>query len=147
MTVQTKEKLIYNGRQVDIVAEPLTSYILSIKTTLGICPVSSGCWRGYVGTWLIEDSKLYLIGFDGHAMIKPGIIEQVGIDYLFPGETKVFAYWFSGELRIPDGELLHFKHDEFSPIYEIERYLDFSNGHYIEQRLVDNLLKFNRELL
>ena len=32
--------------------------------------------------------------------------EQVDLNYLFPNETEVFANWYSGEIRIPEGELL-----------------------------------------
>lgn len=147
MTIQTMEKLIYKGRKVDIVTEPLSSYFTTIKTKLSICPVSSGCWRGYVGTWLIEYDKLYLIGFQGYARIKPNIIEPVDMSYIFHGETKVFADWFTGEIIIPDGDLITNFQGRDITIYELGKLLDFKNGKLMGDRIVDNLLELSRMIL
>ena len=147
MTLQTLEKLTYNGRTVGMASEPLSSFLENLNEKRPLFPVSSGCWRGYVGTWLIEDDKLYLIGFQGYARIKPNIIEPVDLSYIFPGKTKVFASWFTGELRIPDGEVLQNIVADYYPIYEIDKFLEFKQGRLIGKRMVDNLLNHNREFL
>src|ERR1700690_2290404 len=53
---------------------------------------STACWRGYIGTWELKDGRFYLTNISGK--------------YRVDGNDPVFADWFSGVLRIPDGELL-----------------------------------------
>ena len=66
-----------------------------------------------VGTWSIEGNRLYLIGLDTDDNGK-----KVGLEYLFPRHEKVFADWFSGELRIPYGNLMKYVHQGYASLYE-----------------------------
>src|ERR1035437_5760323 len=102
MTAQSTEKIVYNKRKVRMETEPLATYLGSHKGETSFFAVSSGCWRGYVGTWEIKDEKLYLIDIDGYAEVAPNAYGPVGINYLFPNQQRVFAEWFTGEIKIPD---------------------------------------------
>ena len=79
MTIQTMEKLIYKGRVVNMATNPLTSYIMALEIKPNFCSIASGCWRGYVGTWLIEDNKLYLVDIKGYARKNPDSIEPIDL--------------------------------------------------------------------
>lgn len=57
---------------------------------------------------------------------------EVGIDYLFPGKSKVFAQWFTGTARLQVGELLHYEHAGYFSVYEKDIFLSFENGHLVK---------------
>jgi len=103
MTAQATDKLYYKTEIYYLATEPLSTYLAKHKG-IDISKMSNkhstGCWRGYIGSWIIEDDKLYLMGlcdaWGGNG---------ISIGTLFPGEQKVFAEWFSGEIRTPCGEL------------------------------------------
>lgn len=60
---------------------------------------------------------------------------------LFPGrvqDARVFAAWFSGELRIPEGKLLRYVHMGYGSIYEQERFLQVKGGVVLSERVEDN---------
>ena len=109
MTMQAKEVLIYKGKKNFIDDTPLDSfeYLLSEKIEFGCGFSSSACWRGYIGTWLIEDERLYLIDLEiggDNSGDSEFIDEKViyGIEDLFPGfEDGAFAHWFTGHLFVP----------------------------------------------
>jgi hypothetical protein len=139
MTLQSMEQLIYRGRKVRMATEPLSGYLKSHKEKPEFFPASSGCWRGYVGTWEIKDEKLYLIAIDGYARFKPKTYSNVDMNYLFPNQKRIFAEWFTGELRIPDGDVLR-SSGIYDLTYELDLFLEIKNGHFVGKRLVDNLL-------
>jgi uncharacterized protein (TIGR02996 family) len=60
--------------------------------------VSSGCWRGYEGTWEVRDDTLHLV-----QLAQPHRLgRQDGLVVMFPEHTgSIEAAWFSGEI-VPD---------------------------------------------
>ena len=56
MTAQCRERLIYNGEEYYLATEPLAPYLVSHK--IRFTAPHTACWRGYIGSWLIEDNKL-----------------------------------------------------------------------------------------
>lgn len=87
MSAQFREHLIYKGEDYYYIPQSSSSafYREDIFFTFR-------CDQ-YRGDWIIEDNKLYLVGLQ---MLIDG--QEVGLDYLFPGEDKVFADWISGEI-------------------------------------------------
>lgn len=51
------------------------------------------------------------------------ISKKVGIGYLFPDKKRVLAEWFSGEIRIPHGEMIEYVHQGYASLYEKELFL------------------------
>jgi hypothetical protein len=138
MTAQIREKLRYNGKIYHLAAEPLHPYLVEHK--IKFVSSSTACWRGYVGSWLIEEDHLYLVDLKAYIPsenCKWGG-EEVGLDYLFPGQDKVLADWFSGEIRIPHGEMIRYVHMGYASVYEKELFLRFVNGKYVSYREIDN---------
>jgi hypothetical protein len=136
MTAQITEQLVYNNKTYGMATEPLEPYLNKIKKTKRPLFIftNTGCWRGYFGTWEIKDNTLFLIGLN--AQVDQG--REVGIDYLFPGQTHVFAEWFSGEIRVPRGRMLEYIHAGYETIYEKDMFLKFEKGILKSRRVVDN---------
>lgn len=141
MTAQFREVLFYKGEKMGMAEEPLRPYLNS-REDLQFRSNCSACWRGYIGNWKIEDSKLYLIelkfGFNAD--------DTLEMNDLFPGQDKVFADWFSGEIQIPTGELLEYVHMGYASIYEKDIFLVFINGKLVNEYEVNNREVYNKRM-
>ena len=144
MTAQAMEKIFINGKEHSMASEPLASYLSNLKVKPKLFPPSSACWRGYVGTWEIKKDKLYLIAFEGFTI---NIYKPFGIDILFPDKKIVFAEWFTGEVRIPQGDILDYVHGGYLSSFEKDMFLEIKNGQLIGQRTVDNILEAAKDLI
>jgi len=101
MTLQARDILSYNGKKTTIAAEPLKPY-LETRNDVGFIFKSTALVRGYIGKWKIKNKKLYLVSLVGFINNN----EKVDLKYLFPNITEVFAVWFSGDIRIPDEDIV-----------------------------------------
>lgn len=139
MTAQFREVLFYKGEKMGMAAEPLRPYLNS-RDDINLRSNCSACWRGYIGNWEIKEEKLYLVElkFD----FNEG--DYLEMEDLFPGQTVVFAEWFSGEIRIPTGNMLEYIHMGYGSIYEKDIYLEFKNGHLISEREENNRAKHRK---
>ena len=135
MTAQIKETLIYKGRKLNMAAEPLNKY-LAKRYDLQVLLNSLGtaCWRGYMGEWEIKGDKLYLV------KLKINLNHETrnGVDCLFPGQKEVFAEWFTGEIRVPTGDMLQYVHMGYASVYEKDIFLTFEEGILMDERIADN---------
>ena len=134
MTAQRTEELYYNDDIYKMASEPLQPYLESLRNPIEFVYPSTACWRGYCGTWEIKDDKLYLIKLRGFIYER----REVDINYVFPGEPIVFANWFSGEIMLPMGNLLHYIHAGYESVYEQDLFLEFESGLLKSSRTVDN---------
>jgi hypothetical protein len=142
MTAQESEVLYYNGKTYWLSTEPLESLleIMGDEKPVLISQQNT-CRRGYVGTWQIENDKLYLIDFKCYNKDH----EEVGMDYIFPDQTKVFAGWYTGEIKIPQGKMLYYERLGYMSIYEKDLFLNFNKGILVATREVDNTKTFDPE--
>lgn len=92
---------------------------------------STACWRGYIGTWEIKDGKFFLNKLVGHIKLAKN--------------EPVHATWFTGVLRIPQGELIHYVHMGFGSLYEKELHIKIEAGVVTDQRVINNTEK-NKQL-
>ncbi len=127
MTKQTHEKLIYNGLETSTPTFPNipldSEYIIKIEDDLLIKEIrenhlpriifSTACWRRYIGTWGIVNSKLYLKELKGR-------FKKVC-------NKPLFAKWYSGTLRVPMGEPV--EKSCFLHSYEKELHIQIVKGH------------------
>jgi hypothetical protein len=143
MTVQGSESIIYNGEEYSFYEFPLEPYI-SNKGIKFDAP-HTGCWRGYYGTWLVEDNALYLIDLRAFIDInKPRCFpkfEKVALDYLFPNQDKVFAEWFSGKIHLPYGNMI----PSYFRVYEKNIVLEFVSGKLVASHIEDNTHLYNEK--
>ncbi len=139
MTAQRGDTLLYKGEEVRMATEPLKPYLIN-RGGKYFHSNSTNCFRGYFGKWEITESKLYLIDFEAYI----GDGEVVNLSYLFPDQRKVFANWYSGEIRIPQGKILEYVHIGYESIYEEDVLLKFREGNLFEERIIDNRQAFER---
>ena len=133
MTAQAAEILHYKGQELALCAEPLDLYLENNNIRFDSETISSACWRGYIGEWLIENRRLYLIG------IRNLDDEPIPLSKIFPDNPKrVFAHWVTGELRCPEGKLLNYVHGGYASNYERDLFLEFRQGELMAERLVHN---------
>ena len=85
---------------------------------------SSGCWRSYQGSWEIKDGRFYLTGVCGCVVLV--------------GSEPLFADWFTGVIRVPQGEQLQYVHMGFGSVYEEELHLKIEKGLVTASRVLDN---------
>lgn len=134
MTAQIHESLFLDGEQTSMACCPPIPEdhprVLSFghEAAMARNPdsfiFSTACWRGYLGTWGIMEDKLFLL-------------KVVGVHEL-DGEEPLLADWFSGELRVPRGELLQYHHMGFASVHEQELIITIEKGQVTERRLIDN---------
>lgn len=141
MTAQVHERIIVEGEKKSMAFCPpipqnhprirrLETHELidAVNTGRGASFINStACWRRYIGTWKLENGRLYLVAIEGI--------------YRIVGAEPIFADWFTGVLRIPDGEMLHYVHMGFGSVYAFETHLKIENGIVVDERRIDNRRK------
>lgn len=135
MTAQFTEVLKHRGETLSLCTYPLNVYWHSSDNPIALQSTSTGCWRGYIGTWEITGDRLYLVKFWGNRKGESDY-EQVGLADVFPYYADgVFAHWFTGELRCPQGERLRYVHSGFESKYEQDLLITVRSGVVIGERL------------
>ena len=134
MTIQAGDIISYNGEKKTIATEPLKPYL---ETRSDVCFIfkSTALVRGYIGTWKIKNKKLYLVSLIGFIENN----EQVDLNYLFPNKTEIFANWFSGDIRIPEGDLIQKINLGYASVFARDRVLNFNKGLLISETVKDNI--------
>jgi hypothetical protein len=135
MTAQRAEILIYKNEQHSLCDEPLSDYFALTDSNISFEWPNTALWRGYIGTWEIQDGKLYLTGLKGWANGR----QEVGIEFVFPGAIdKVFAHWVNRRLRATRGRLLEYVHMGYESIYEFDIFFEVKDGIVISIETVNN---------
>jgi len=135
MTAQIGERLIYDGREVPMCSEPLGDYFAFGGRNPEFKSSCTALWRGYVGTWEIVGGRLYLINLSG--TLKDG--SEATLETVFPGyPDRVFAHWYSGTLRIPEGKRIEYVHMGYASIYERDRLIKIEKGVVVGTRVRQN---------
>ena len=125
MTAQFAEVLIHEGESLSMCSNPLEEYFSRGAMRPEFRSTSTALWRGYIGTWKIIDRRFYLIKLDGE--LEDG--RDVDLSTVFPEfPTRVFAHWYSGTIRIPQGERIEYVHMGYGSTYEKDLLIDIENG-------------------
>jgi hypothetical protein len=147
-TGQDADNIIYKGTERMLFSNPLKDYYRGDpgrRPNFMVKPLtmSSGNWRGYVATWEIVGGKLFLTKVDSwfcSGSTKESC-HQVALSELFPGKVsnqRVYAEWYSGELRVPDGELLQYVHMGYGSTYERDLIFNVKKGVVSGPKVIDN---------
>ena len=135
MTAQIAETLIYQGEQVALLTNPLDMYFELGGHHPGFQSTSTALWRGYVGSWELINDRLYLLALDG--VLETG--EDASLESVFPGHPdRVFAHWYSGTLRIPQGRQLEYVHMGYASSFERDVLLTLQNGVVVHKEVRHN---------
>ena len=125
MTAQIGEYLRYQGEGVSMCTQPLGDYFAMGGAKPEFQASSTALWRGYVGGWEIVAGRLYLVKLTGTLMDD----SEACLETVFPGfPERVFAHWYTGTLRIPRGQRLHYRHQGYASVYERDEMLEFEQG-------------------
>jgi hypothetical protein len=128
-TAQQPDILIYNGKKYSLYTNPLEGYFRKYpdkrpKTSM----ISTGNWRGYIATFEIIDSTLFLRDIEVEDDDRNGLRTRSAMDEVFPGQKAVALEWFNGLLTLPYGQLLKYAHMGYSSAYENYRILEIRLG-------------------
>lgn len=145
-TAQDPDVLIFDGGSYDLLANPLEDFYgndESKRPKFWIAPntTSSGNWRGYVATWQIVDNQLYLAKIDSWFCEASSRCRRVALADLFGKRVvkgRVYANWYSGKLRIPEGKQLRYVHSGYASIFERDIMFDVSAGKIVNRETIDN---------
>jgi hypothetical protein len=131
MTAQIAERLTYKGEEVSMCTTPLSEYFTMSGFTPRFKFNGTALWRGYVGNWEVVDSRLYLTGLTGTLIDGT----EVSLATFFPAfPDRVFAHWYSGEIRIPQGKLIKYLHRGYRSVFERDLFLDVERGMVVATR-------------
>lgn len=135
MTAQIPEELVFQGQRMSMFTTPLAPYLADHGRDPGFNAPMTALWRGYVGTWEIADDRLYLIQLRG--TLESG--EKASLRTIFPDCTcRVFAEWYSGTIRVPQGELIEYVHAGYASVYERELLLEVDHGVVLSVHIQEN---------
>lgn len=140
MTVQISEPLIYRDEELRTREYPLNEYFVRSGIANPFGNESRGtmscCWNGYVAAWLVEDGRLYLKQIqDIHGEGE----NALNLETVFPGYTEgVFAHWYSGTMKFPQGEVIKRGSSTAPNIFERDWVLIFRKGLLVSEEVVLN---------
>jgi hypothetical protein len=135
MTAQIAEKLLYQGESFRMFSKPLSDYFAQGGFKPDFSVTCTALWRGYVGDWEILGNRLYLVALCG--TLEDG--REVSLETVFPGfPDRVFAHWYSGTLRVPQGKQLEYVHMGFGSVYERNLFLEIEQGVLVGTRVRHN---------
>jgi len=133
-TAQYPDKIIYNEKEYALNSNPLEDYFETNpdkRPKGGI--MSTGLWRGYVATFEIIDSQLYLKDIEikvrdstskeSYKTRWKSVIKEV-----FPNQTQIKVDWLTGLLVIPHGKLVNYVHMGYGSTYEKYILLEIDKG-------------------
>ena len=137
MTAQTSEVLIYKNEELMLFSEPLEGLFEKLHPTYEPRNFSTACWRGYIGTWKIENNKLYLTKLE--SVRYEDEESDLCLTDLFPDSSgDVFAIWYSGTLICPMGDILETIHAGFSTTFEKDLLIEIENGFVTNEEIIQN---------
>jgi hypothetical protein len=125
MTAQRPETIFIDGKAHLLLTLPLERRFKRRHRRPPFRAPTTACWRGYIGTWAIENSRLYLIKLEGNLCNGT----RANLRTVFPDASgPVFADWFTGELRIPVGEMVRYVHMGFGSVFAAELMITVERG-------------------
>ena len=150
MTAQVPDKLEYQGKLLSLFTNPLD--LLPADRRRAFVSENTLNWRGYVALWEVRDGRLYLKDLRGRICATPPEsgaerapcgkhhrgaceIESVDLQGAFPGQRgPIFAEWYTGELKVPQGRLLEYVHMGYASQYERYLMIDIAAGAVVQTR-------------
>ena len=148
-TPQAPDVLFYKGGAYRLFANPLESFYQDREKRPRFFfrpnQMLSGNWRGYIATWTIENDFLYLVNIDGWICNRDSTgCREADLSELFGKKYrngKVKADWFSGDIRMPEGEMLEYVHLGYESVFERELIVTVDSGKVVKESMVDNTKK------
>lgn len=166
MTAQQPDLLLYNGEILPLFSNPLEDYWSKRGERPRFIERATCNWRGYIATWEIRSEKLLLIKLEGEALVDssgrlrmwekhfmdatigdqiqarqqpPSLRRTIGVADLFPdcGDAAV-AWWFSGQIHVPQGECVHEIDMGYESIHEHDLVFSIEEGRLVKVDSIDS---------
>lgn len=142
-TGQEGERLVWNGKEYEMLTEPLGHHpaFKSLLKRLEEVETRTSLWRGYVGHWEIEDGMLYLdfLATEGVPPLKRiNYPEEIPELRKYCKMKKCPATWFSDTLRVVSGNMIFYEHGGWSRYYEHEDFIVVKQGKVVSVKRVEN---------
>ena len=137
-TEQTPDLLIYKSDTIYIDYFPLEilaekDSIIANRLNDTTC-LSTDCWRQHIGIWKIENDSLFLVGLKDCCDYK-----EIPLNRVFDKKDiingKVFANWYSENIKSGFGKWLEFSEETWQHIYEKNIELKVINGEILESKV------------
>jgi hypothetical protein len=140
-TAQIPDALTFRGQKYALFVNPLEAYFKSHKERKpkgGV--ISSALWRGYVASFELRDSALYVSDIEIEEWTTDSSNERETtwksvVQSAFPDSSERYCTWYSGLLVLPVGEMTSYVHMGYASLYE----------KYLVLRVKDGLLTKVRE--
>lgn len=148
------ERLEWHGKTYELLSAPLEQRYPDRVARPRFMPAplrAAGTGRGYVGSWRLEDDRLYLVNIDGwlcgDAAVRPDDCRRATLADLFgaAADKPVFAQWYSGELTLPDGALLRDGRSGYGALHERTIRITLKAGKVIHIETTDNARRSGTE--
>ena len=129
-------QIVIEYKKYRLFGEPLNSYweLISNRPSLGSLS-SSPLDKGYFASWLLVDSKLFLTDFKGTDIWCKE--EYKYEDYFGSKDNSFFAFWFTGQLQIQDGEIIFSGH-HFGDMRKYVFTMNFEKGYLLDTNMDEN---------
>lgn len=150
-TAQVPDRIIFDGETHPLFSNPLDDYWKRPQDKPELFSegaMSTGNWRGYVATFELRDDTLWLNKiekeYDNDQADKDDhrnswVMRVIPAYKVFPMEDyPIKATWYSGVLRIPQGEQLRYVHMGYQSTYERELIFVIEHGQVVESHVIDN---------
>lgn len=125
MSRQVPEHIRYKSRDYKVHDYPMAGWFRKKKNRkVKLMWTMTSNWRGYQARWEVDDGSLFLVSF--HGLDLEG--RELSLGDLFPGHSRVFADWFTGQIRLPRGRRLNTRPTFPVPRYGRYRVLVFNEG-------------------
>jgi hypothetical protein len=145
-TAQYPENIEIDGKMEAMMATPLEDFWNESRPKPdSLLPMSTACWRGYIGSWEIKDDLLILVKLEERRMVEKGSSHEVQMFAISKKtvmgaktEDPLPAVWFSGVLRIARGKQIAYVHMGFGSVYEEDLFIFVERGKVIRRVVVKN---------
>jgi len=144
MAAQLPDVLIQDGSKMDLYSNPLEPYWDLYPMKRPAFQITENCKRGYIATWELCDSLLILRGIEGNVKRSSFLFWKKIVPYswrlLFPRVKSggIVASWFTGKIRIPQGNSMIYVHNGYDSRFEREMIITLDKGKVIKKVVLDN---------
>lgn len=144
VSAQLPDRIFVRGKWLDLFTNPLEQFWqLTHKKRPSFC-TRYNCTRGYVAKWDIKDNELYLLSIEGNFFKRNLFFQRKRIactlNSIFRKSVyhPVKAFWFSGKLRIPQGQMLEYEHEKYNSRFEKETIITVEKGNIVKSVTINN---------
>ena len=142
MAAQLPDKILLDGEIQQLYSNPLEHYWIRTDKKRPMFYQLPNCRRGYVATWEIKNSQLFLKDLDGNyersTLFFGTQTARYSLKILFPksGSRLIKANWFSGKLRVPQGKMTIYDED-YGSRFEQEVIITIEKGEVVKMVTLD----------